>query len=107
MNELTQFQAQAASIALHKMLHGGTFYINDFDALAKLIGRDVGGRDYEALRGLHCMKWADIPEPLRTQAREKVVELLGIQPPPIEAEKPEVQQPQPEARGGLRLAFWK
>ena len=108
MNELTDFQARAAGIALHKLLHGTTFYINDLDNLAKLIGQEVGGRDYEALRGLHCMKWADMPEPLRTQARDKVIELLGITPPPIEAE-PATPQPAPqiEASPGLRLAFWR
>lgn len=107
MNELTQFQAAAANIALQKLLYGLNFYISDFDAMAKLIGKDVGCRDYEALRGMHCMKWSEIPEPLRTQAREKIVELLGIQPPPIEADNPDTPPPQQGARGGLRLAFWK
>lgn len=65
MHELTQFQAQAANIALHKLLYGDNFYISDLNHLAKLIGREVGGKDYEALYGLHCTKWADIPEPLR------------------------------------------
>ena len=107
MNELTQFQAQAASITLHNLLYGGNFYISDLDKLAKLIGKEIGGRDYDALHGMHCMKWAEIPEPLRTQAREKVVELLGLPPLVIEGEKaaPEDAHKEPERK--LRLAFWK
>ncbi len=108
MNKLTQFQAQAASITLHKLLYGDNFYISDLNELAKLIGKEIGGRDYDALHGMHCMKWAEIPEPLRTQAREKVVELLGLPPIVIEAKKmPDIPQPEPESRGKLRLAFWK
>ena len=108
MNELTQFQAQAANIALHKLLCGSNFYISDFDALAKLIGKEVGGRDYEALRGLHCMTWAEIPDPFRSQTREKIVELLGLPPMVIEGEKSapgEKTRREPERK--LRLAFWK
>lgn len=43
MHELTQFQAQAANLALHKMLHGTHFSICDLDKLAKLIGVPLGG----------------------------------------------------------------
>jgi len=108
MHNLTQFQAQAANITLHKLLTGDHFYISDLDKLAKLIGVQLGGKDYEALHGMHCMRWAEIPEPLRTQAREKVIELLGLPPPAIEAQKkPDIPQPGHESRNGLRLAFWK
>lgn len=105
MDGLTQFQAQAAGIALHKMLLGHHFSICDLDSLAKLVGVELGGKDYQALRGLHCMNWADIPEPLRTQAREKIVELLGLPPMIIEGEKATQQQPSNKPK--LRLAFWK
>ena len=84
MTELTQFQAQAANAALQKLLYGTNFYISDMRDLAKLIGVELGGKDYDALYGLHCMRWGDMPEPLRTQAREKVIELLGL--PPILAD---------------------
>lgn len=107
MENLTEFQAQAAGIALHNLLYKGHFSICDLDKIAKLIGKEIGGKDYEALSVMHCVNWGDMPEHLKQQAREKIVGLLGIQPPPIEAEKPDVPQPQPEARGGLRLTFWK
>ena len=93
-HQLTAFQAQAANIALHKILHGTHFSICDLDKLAKLIGVPLGGKDYEALNGLHCVNWMDMPEGLRTQAREKVVELLGL--PPLIIEHPP-QPPQQEA----------
>lgn len=105
MNELTSFQAMAANVALHNMLHGRHFSICDLDGLAKLIGKEIGGADYQALRGLHCVNWADMPEPLRTQAREKIVELLGLPPMVIEGGKSE-QQGNERARR-LKLAFWK
>lgn len=107
MNELTQFQAQAASIALHKLLYGDTFYISDLDGLAKLLGVQTGGPDYQALRGLHCMKWAELPEPLRTQAREKAVELLGLPPLVIEGKKVEPKEADRQPERKLKLAFWK
>ena len=107
MHELTQFQAQAANLALHKMLHGQHFSICDMDKLAKLIGVPLGGKDYEALHGLHCVNWMDMPEPLRTQAKEKVVELLGLPPLVIEGEKSAPKEADKGPERKLRLAFWK
>lgn len=107
MHELTNFQAQAANLALHNLLHGRHFSICDLDKLAKLIGVQLGGKDYEALHGLHCVNWADMPEPLRTQAKEKVVELLGLPPLVIDARKVEPREPAKEPERKLRLAFWK
>lgn len=102
MNELTEFQAQAANIALKMIMTSHHFSICDFDSLAKSIGAQVGGPDYNALRNLHCVDWADMPEPMRRMAREKIVELLGLPPLVMEMEKPE-----PERHGGVRLAFWR
>jgi hypothetical protein len=107
MHELTQFQAQAATVALNKLLYGQHFSICDLDKLGKLLGVELGGKDYEAMHGLHCVNWGDMPAQLRTQAREKVVELLGLPPLVIEGEKaaPEAAHKEPERK--LRLAFWK
>jgi hypothetical protein len=107
MNELTAFQTQAANMALHKLLNGRTFYLSDFNGLAKLIGVQLGGADYQALSGLHCMEWADMPEQLRTQAKEKIVELLGLPPMVMEAEKTSPKQPPQEQAQKLKLAFWR
>jgi hypothetical protein len=104
MNELTSFQAQAANIALNKLLCGDNFYISDLDAIAKLIGAELGGKDYQAVRLLHCVKWAEMPHDIRQQAREKIVEMLGLPPSIINAEKVEQAARQPTK---LRLAFWK
>jgi hypothetical protein len=108
MENLTEFQAQAAGIALHNLLYKGHFSICDLDKIAKLIGKEVGGKDYEALSAMHCVNWADMPEHLRQQAREKIVELLGLPPLVIEGEKAKTEQaPEPEHGSKLRLAFWK
>ena len=107
MNELTQFQAQAANITLHKLLYGDTFYVSDMAGLAKLIGVQLGGRDFDALHGMHCMRWAEMPEPLRTQAREKIVELLGLPPLVIDAQKTPQKEPTAEFARPIRLAFWR
>ena len=104
---LTEFQLLSVQQTLKKLLFGDTFYISDLDGLAKLLGAEVGGDDYQALRGLHCMKWAEMPTQLREQARRKVVELLGldlpiaeeIRPPAPENSEPQVLRP--------RLSFWK
>lgn len=53
MNELTQFQAMAANIALKKCLYSGHFSVCDLRELAKLIGVELGGQDYQALQVLH------------------------------------------------------
>lgn len=110
MNDLTEFQAQAAAVALVKMFKGRHFSICDLDELAKLIGVTLGGADYDALRNLHCVNWADMPEPLRNQVREKCVELLGLPPIIIDStarKEPDIPQPTPESRGGglLRLLW--
>lgn len=105
MSELTQFQAQAANVALNTLLSGRSFSICDLDSIAKLIGVELGGRDYQALRVLHCVSWADMPEPLRQQTREKVVEILGLPPVIIEGEK--VESAPTHKSPKLKLAFWK
>ena len=107
MNELTAFQAQAANLTLHNILNGTTLYISDVTGLANLLGTQIGGKDYEAIRGLHCFKWADIPEPLRTQVKEKIIELLGLPPPVIDIKSYPPQEEPQEPEKKLRLAFWK
>lgn len=78
MNEISDFQQRAAKVAIAKMLTGTSFSICDFDAIAKLIGKDVGGLDYQALRTLHCVHWSDMGEQLAAQVRLKCMELLDI-----------------------------
>lgn len=109
MHTLTPFQAAAANLTLAKILNGDNFYVSDLDGLAKLIGIQLGGKDYDALRGMHCMKWAEIPEPTRTQAKEKIIELLGLPPLELTVEKTEKEETKvPSTKsGGLKLIFRK
>lgn len=102
MRDLSEFQAQAASMALVKLLTGATFYITDVDAIAKVLGVQLGGPDYDALKALHCVRWAEMPESLRSATKAKVIALLGV--PPLAAEN---EQPAGSSGDVRRLAFWR
>ena len=71
MNDLTEFQQRAAALAVVKMLNGKHFSVSDLDAVAKTIGREaqMAGKDYAALRGLHCVDWADMGPDLARMTR--------------------------------------
>jgi hypothetical protein len=103
--DLTDFQQRAAAVALRKLLEGTTFYVSDLQTIAGLIGREgaLAGKDWEALRALHCMKYADMGETLARQARETSVRLLGITVQMAD----EVPPPKPAAAERPRLAFWR
>ena len=62
MDNLTEFQQRACAAGVVKMLSGKHFSICDLDAIAKAIGREsaLAGRDYAALRTVHCVDWADM-----------------------------------------------
>jgi len=113
MNDLTEFQQRAASAALVKMLGGKSFSICDLDSIAETIGRksSMAGRDYAALRAIHCVSWADMGPDLARMTREKCFELLGLPPQVLEAvqEAPRrgAAEPAHEPAKRLRLAFWK
>ena len=109
MTEMTEFQQRASAIAVKKMLQGRYFSVCDLDAIAKTMGREseLAGRDYAALRAVHCVEWADMGPDLARMTREKCLELLGLSgltisiTPDREAEKP------PAPAKHLRLAFWR
>lgn len=110
---LTEFQIQAAVVALRKALYGQNhFSICDVDNLAKLLDRDVGGKDYQALHAMHCVHWGAMPPGMADIVRRKVVELLGLPDvvlDPVPAERPqpgEIVFMEPEVKRP-RLAFWK
>lgn len=120
MNQLTEFQQRAATLAVVKMLGGKNFSICDLDALAETMGRKsyMGGVDYAALRGIHCMDWADMGPELARMTREKCLELLGLPPTVVDLVKPvaadeEARTSQRDAEPAhkpaarLRLAFWR
>jgi hypothetical protein len=110
MNDMTEFQQRAAAMAVVKMLNGKHFSVSDLDAIAKTMGREsaIAGRDYHALRGLHCVDWADMGPELARLTREKCIELLGLPPATVDMVQPaERAEPAEEPAKRLRLAFWK
>lgn len=115
MNDLTEFQQRAAAAAVVKMLGGTSFSICDLDALAETLGRKtyMAGRDYSALRGVHCVAWADMGPDLARMTREKCLELLGLPAQTIEmlvpADAPTARHAEPPSAPArrLRLAWWK
>jgi hypothetical protein len=112
VNDITEFQQRAAAVAVVKMLGGASFSICDLDAIAKTVGREsqMAGRDYAALRAVHCVAWADMGPELALMVREKCLELLGLRAQTVEMLKPDPQQraePAHEPAKRLRLAFWR
>jgi hypothetical protein len=110
MNDLTEFQQRAAALAVVKMLKCKHFNICNLDAIGKTIGRDaeMAGKDYAALRGLHCVDWADMGPELAQMTREKCLELLGLPAQTIDMVQPPERAEQPsEPAKRLRLAWWK
>ena len=111
MDDLTEFQQRAAAVAFVKMLSSKSFSICDLDAIAETMGRkqQTAGKDYAALRGLHCVDWADMGQELATMVREKCFEMLGLPQAAIDSvckrDRPEEKSHEPAKR--LRLAFWK
>jgi hypothetical protein len=110
MNDLTEFQQRAAAVATVKMLSGKSFSICDLDSIAKTVGREsaLAGRDYSALRAVHCVDWADMGPDLSRMVREKCLEMLGLPPHTIDVltpERPREHAHEPATR--LRLAFWR
>ena len=107
---LTEFQQRACALTVVKMLQGTTFSICDLDTLAKTMGREqyMAGPDYMALRGIHCVPWADMGPDLARLTREKCLELLGLPQQTIDLVQPErITEKQSEPAKRLRLAFWR
>jgi hypothetical protein len=93
MRPLTDFQAQCAAAGVLKLLNARHFSICDLDALAKLIDVQLGGADYNALRAVHCIDYADMSTALRLQVREKCLELLGLPPQTLDVVQPTAPSP--------------
>lgn len=102
MNNLSEFQQRAVSAAIEKMFAGQFFSITDLDNKVKTIGCEdnLSGRDYDALRAIHCVSWGAMDRDLKRMVREKCLELLDLPPRIIDGDAPE-----PENK--VRLAFWR
>lgn len=109
MNEMTEFQQRACAVALTQMFRDRSFSICDLDAIAKTMGRTdrLAGRDYEALRSIHCVAWADMGPELARMTREKCLELLGLPADAIDVIVTERAEPAHKPANRLRLAFWR
>ena len=110
MQDLTEFQQRACAVAVVKMLNGRAFSICDLDSIAKTMGREaaLAGRDYAALRAVHCVDWADMGADLTRMVREKCLELLGLPAQTIDMMQPERKsEARDEPAKRLRLAWWK
>lgn len=110
MNDLTEFQKRACAVAVVKMLNGRHFSVCDLEAIAKTMGREsfMAGRDYQALRAVHCVEWVDMGPELSRMTRDKCLELLGLPPQIVEVFRPETRDELPHAPSTrLRLAVWK
>jgi len=111
MKGLTEFQQRACAAGVVKMLSGKHFSICDLDTIAKTMGREsaLAGKDYAALKAVHCVDWADMGHELAGMVREKCFELLGLPQAAIDSvcrhDAPAEKQHEPAKR--LRLAFWK
>lgn len=103
----TDFQLRATSTALDSMFRKQWFDITILDNVAKVLGRHVGGKDYDALRAVHCVNYADMHPDLRRMVRTKVLELLGVPPDiiDVDVEQPSAPQAQPES-GRRWLSFF-
>lgn len=116
MQDLSEFQQRACAIGVVKILNGKHFSICDLDALAKTMGREsaMAGKDYDALRVLHCVAWGDMGPELAAMVKEKFLELLGLPQAAIDGvctrEESSNGQAGPHHEHGkpkLKLAFWK
>lgn len=111
MKNLTEFQQRACAMGVVKMLSGTSFSICDLESLAKVMGREnmLAGKDYQALRSVHCIAWVDMGKELTTMVGEKCFEILGIPPVIIDSvcTKETTSEKPHEPAKRLRLAFWK
>lgn len=99
--EPTEFRKLAVASGLLQMFRGRYFNICTLDAAAKAlcVERRLAGPDYDALRALHCVDWADMPPDLPPMVRQQCLEFLQLPPATIPAQ----DIPSRAALGLLRL----
>ena len=107
MTEITEFQQRSAAVALTKMFRETYFSVSTLDAIAVVLGRKAhcAGPDYEALRALHCVNWADMGPDLTRMAKEACLQVLGLPSSVVDAVATERETPRTSER--IRLAFWR
>lgn len=102
IQDLTDFERSAVIIGVSKLITGRNFNVCDFDSLAKIVGVTVTSKDYEPLRIMHCVNYADMGEHIAMQVKARAIELLGLKPADIEI----TPEPKPAEVVRPRLGFW-
>lgn len=93
MNPLNEFHLAAVKHAANHMLYEGNYFdICAFDEIAKMLGSEVGGNDYRALRLMHCKHWKDMEPQLREQIRQTAIRQLSNIPERLELDVPRFLQ---------------
>ena len=64
---MTELQAEAAKMALNKMIARGHFDICTVDEILRTTGGVPNGEDYRTLRLLHCVDFKDFTPRLRLE----------------------------------------
>lgn len=74
---MNEFQKQAVMVAVKKMFYDRHFSVCTLDACIKVCGVTPNPQDYDVLRTLHCVDWADMPVGLRETTQIKILQILG------------------------------
>jgi len=107
MNEPTEFHQRSAAVALVNLFSKTHFDICALQSIAKVLGKEArcAGRDFDALRAVHCVDWADMGTDLARMVKEKTLEVLELPAQVIDAV--DAEQHKPKVVEKLRLAFWR
>lgn len=75
---MTKIQELACGAALNKMLRSDMFSICIIDDIAKVMGVNVHNKAYATLRVLHCMRYNEIPIPVKMAIPDLIRECLYL-----------------------------
>ncbi len=79
-----EFEQQAVMLALKKMFEGSHFSICTVDDCLKITGAIPPRKEYNALRALHCVDWADMAPDFRAAVFAKTLALFQHDGFPLE-----------------------
>lgn len=87
---VSQFHVLAAGVALKKAFSADYFDVQIIDQVCRTLGRDraISSQDYEALRSLHCMGWADMSKELKSRVQQKIIQAVGLDDSAVFEEAP-------------------
>lgn len=87
---VSQFHVLAAGAVLKKAFSANYFDVQIIDQVCRTLGRDraISSQDYEALRSLHCMGWADMSKELKSRVQQKIIQAIGLDDSAVFEEAP-------------------